>query len=115
MKYKLKDLQGAEMHESMTFNSKEEIHEHLKNYHSADNDTTNWTLDDCLDIGCWEIIELPTKNYVETYIYEPLDAILEKVYERSTTAERIEIRALQRRIKEACDFYQQEQIDVIPL
>lgn len=59
--YKLKDLQGAEMRADVVYNSLEEIHEDLKEYHGQDNDTSNWTLEDCLDIGQWEIIETPDK------------------------------------------------------
>lgn len=56
----------------------------------------------------------PTIQNWATETMDLLDKYLEKTYNRATTEERAEIRALQHRVKGAIDYYQTELIDNIP-
>lgn len=65
MKYKLIDLQGAEVFLDKEFETKEEARQALINYHSVDWDSENgkypienMSLNDLLDYGCFEIEEI---------------------------------------------------------
>ena len=59
MKYKIIDLQGANIHEDEIYESKEEIREHLISFHSTDYDGEKpigeFSLDEILEYGEWEI------------------------------------------------------------
>jgi len=59
MKYKLKDLQGAGLKEDYIWKSREEVRENLFEFHSIDCELTgNETLEDLLEIGGWELVEI---------------------------------------------------------
>ena len=57
--YKLKDNQGQGLFEKLTFKTKEEVRQHLYNFHSNDVQCTgNERLEWFLEIGDWELIEI---------------------------------------------------------
>lgn len=61
MKYKLKDLQGAGLKEGYTFDSREAVKRNLYDFHVQDLDLKAYeayTLEDLLEIGGWELIEI---------------------------------------------------------
>jgi len=61
MKYKIIDMQGAYVHIDEEFKTKEEVRQHLINYHSIDwddeVDINNLTLKEICDYGDWDIEE----------------------------------------------------------
>jgi hypothetical protein len=62
LQYRIIDLQGEGTHGDEVFNSKEEIREHLINYHSVDytgeTPIEEFTLPQILDYGDWNIEEI---------------------------------------------------------
>ena len=57
--YKLRDMQGTGMKESLQFSSLEEVRQHLIAYHSQDTELSgNETLEDMLEVGVWEVYRL---------------------------------------------------------
>ena len=88
MKYKLLDTQHMGTFKNIIFNSKEDVREQLASYHSVDwteeNDINTLSLDDLLDYGEWELLEvfnnfikcplcredsITYKSWLSTYIY----------------------------------------------
>ena len=60
MKYKIIDKQGSGLKEDAIWNSREEIRQHLIDYHSVDSvsDLTNFTLEEICDYGDWNVEEI---------------------------------------------------------
>jgi hypothetical protein len=56
--YKIIDQQGTDWRANEIYHSLYEIYCDLFDLHSADHDTTNWTLRDCLEIGDWRVVDL---------------------------------------------------------